>query len=229
MRLSSASSAARAASAVICSYAAMQSSSFFCISASSFSSYIKSTATEVSELPDYDVSVYLEDEAEHLAGEIAAVEGVDAALDTAWVYAKALVDPKAMTEEARGMYTPEGISSPGSEDSPYFLSEDGRAVLSVNLLVLKDADYEEWLAQQGVRQQTVNEGAPYSAAAYNQMKWYDWSEQRYKRRGRRLSWCLRIQKAGMRPYQRQRKRELPARMCGKRIISGRYGLLQTSL
>ncbi len=150
------------------------------ISASSFSSYIKSTATEVSELPDYDVSVYLEDEAEHLAGEIAAVEGVDAALDTAWVYAKALVDPKAMTEEARGMYTPEGISSPGSEDSPYFLSEDGRAVLSVNLLVLKDADYEEWLAQQGVRQQTVNEGAPYSAAAYNQMNWYDWSEQRYR-------------------------------------------------
>lgn len=172
------------------------------ISASSFSMYLRESMFGVTQLADYDISVYLEEgdseagdrkagdlEAGNteagepgagfsgdsrligLSGAIRRIEGVEEALKTSWVYAECLADPAGLTEEIRAG-NPEGE---GGEDGWVKLP------VSVNLLLLEDADYEAWLAEQGVRETDAEgtDGIP-GAVAYQKVQFvYNGEEERY--------------------------------------------------
>ena len=172
------------------------------ISASSFSMYLRESMFGVTQLADYDISVYLEEgdseagdrkagdlEAGNteagepgagfsgdsrlsgLSGAIRRIEGVEETLKTSWVYAECLADPAGLTEEIRAD-NPEGE---GGEDGWVKLP------VSVNLLLLEDADYEAWLAGQGVRETDAEgtDGIP-GAVAYQKVQFvYNGEEERY--------------------------------------------------
>ena len=146
------------------------------ISASSFSSYIRRSVFNIGDLPDYDVSVYLEEEGEKLAGEISGMEGVDAVLDTAWIYTDVLVNPEDLSEEARKMPMAEAADVESSEAGGTS-SGGNRVGLSSGVLILRDADYEVWLAEEGI---SAGEEDMPSVVAYDKTQKYDSASERYR-------------------------------------------------
>lgn len=156
------------------------------IAASSFSSYLRTGIFGAAQVPDYDISVHLEEgspEKEHLeelSQEICRAEGVDRALDTAWVYATGLVDISEFTEEALPIYGGNVDSAAGSD-----VNEDEaerKIEMSVNFLVLKDADYVPWVKEQGLSGKGSQGGASFpEVTVYQKIPLvYDSEEERYK-------------------------------------------------
>ena len=174
------------------------------ISASSFSSYVRRSVMDVRALPDYDITVYLEEETANLAGEIAGVEGVDRTLDAGWCYGEALVDMTDLTEDGRAMYVPElgnpaaeaAADADGTVDGGENAGDRERVKLSASILVLKDEDYKAWLSEPGVlqtaedgesrengtNQKTGLEEFP-AAVAYDRTQIYDSNQEKYRSYG----------------------------------------------
>lgn len=150
------------------------------ISASSFSSYIRRSVFDISSVPDYDIQVHLEKEMQSLAGEISRTEGVSAVLDTAWVYTDSLVSVEDMTEQGLTMYESE---SGGAEDSSEDAGTTETVTLSTSILILKDADYEAWLSEQGMDTAGTGEKDLPSVVAYDRTQSYDAAADRYQNFG----------------------------------------------
>ena len=173
------------------------------ISASSFSSYVRRSVMDVNDLPDYDITVYLEEEMKGLAGEITGMDGVSRALDAGWCYGEVLVDMADLTEEGRALYVPD-TSSPATEDrleadrsgdGRENAGDGGQVKLSASVLVLKDEDYKAWLSEPGALQpskdgsrengasrKTAAEELP-GAVLYDRTRGYDSEQGKYRSYG----------------------------------------------
>ncbi|MCI8376094.1 MAG: ABC transporter permease [Lachnospiraceae bacterium] len=152
------------------------------ISASSFSSYVKSSITVVNGEEQIDVSLYMEEESE---GEIEKVrelvrsmERVDRMISIANVNMDLALDPNLLTEDYRKLLDLEYVPD---EDGwgPRYL-EDGQIVLyDCSILVMEDEEYEAYVEELGLPAEEYT-GTKAKAVALNQLKGYMPEQQRYR-------------------------------------------------
>lgn len=141
------------------------------ISASSFSSYVKSSVGVVEDVSDYDVAVYLEPEATEegsLSEEVLQMEGVQEGLRT-WSFNAGMTPREETLEESFLTFARENIE----EEDCLVTASEGELALNVQLLVLEDADYETYLREQKLADSV-------KAVMLNTCKGYVSREQRYR-------------------------------------------------
>lgn len=153
------------------------------ISASSFSSYVKSSIGGIGERPDYDVSVYFEgreeneEEEEQFLRAIRQVDGIDRMLAVKASSAEIVVSPEQMTEEYR-----KGREEEASRYGQVFWREDHTAALSAFLMIMEDADYQAYLEELGLSEQVSLNPDLGQAILINQYRIYDSGTDRYHNR-----------------------------------------------
>ncbi|MCI9134458.1 MAG: ABC transporter permease [Lachnospiraceae bacterium] len=147
------------------------------ISASSFSAYVRSSVVEVNETPDYDVAVYLdwngleEQENERLQREIEGVSGMSRCLKVRETYVTMELDENLINEEYRQFLS-------FREEETGEEREAGRVQVDGRLLLLSDQDYEDYLKDQGLWDDSS--GQQPQVVVMNQMEAYFPSQERYR-------------------------------------------------
>lgn len=118
------------------------------ISASSFSSYIRKSSFELSNISEADVEVFLERKAWDKTEEMLRGVEADRVLDTFWCFSSACVSPDRLTEEYRELLEAEAEVN----QDVRLETEDGRVRIPANLVILKDDAYETYLREEGLYQ-----------------------------------------------------------------------------
>lgn len=145
------------------------------ISASSFSAYVRKSVWDVDELPDYDVVVYMGSERETelmswLPERVSQMGNVEEKLETMEFYVPIRVDADQINEEYRELMFEEAVETDTLEG-------EGYTELQGILVVLRDQDYEAYLAELGL---SGIVDARKQAVVLNQTRAFITKEQRYR-------------------------------------------------
>lgn len=153
------------------------------ISASSFSTYLKSSVGTVQSTPEYDISVYIEEgenkgEAKRLLEETGNISGVDRVLYVGGSNMDVYLDPEQVTEDYREILN-DDMAGYGNMEGRR--QEDGRLVLyDSRILVLTDGDYEEYVKELGLSKEEYPVSGDSKVIALNQLQGYISEQQRYR-------------------------------------------------
>ena len=143
------------------------------ISASSFSAYVRKSVFQVEEVPDYDIVVYMSGETEDifwLPERISQMEKVEEKLETMELYVPIRVDTDQVNEEYKELMF-------GEIAETDTLEGEGYTELQGVLVILRDADYEAYLSEQGLSGRV---DAQRQAVVLNQTGAFITKEQRYR-------------------------------------------------
>ncbi len=153
------------------------------ISASSFSTYLKSSVGTVQSTPEYDISVYIEEgenkgEAKRLLEETGNISGVDRVLYVGGSNMDVYLDPEQVTEDYREILN-DDMAGYGNMEG--HRQEDGRLVLyDSRILILTDEDYEEYVEELGLPKEEYLNPETCKVIALNQLQGYIPEQQRYR-------------------------------------------------
>ena len=153
------------------------------ISASSFSTYLKSSVGTVQSTPEYDISVYIEEgenkgEAKRLLEETGNISGVDRVLYVGGSNMDVYLDPEQVTEDYREILN-DDMAGYGNMEG--HRQEDGRLVLyDSRILVLTDGDYEEYVKELGLSKEEYPVSGDSKVIVLNQLQGYISEQQRYR-------------------------------------------------
>ena len=146
------------------------------ISASSFSSYVRKSTFDLSDLPEADVEVFLEKRVWDKTEEMLREAEADEILDTFWCYASAYVNPDSLTEEYR-----EALEAAWSMDmDSQVKTEDGRVKISANIVILKDDAYESYLKEEGLYQEGYEKAGQLPVTVFQEAGGYSPRTDRYE-------------------------------------------------
>ncbi len=146
------------------------------ISASSFSSYVRKSTFDLSDLPEADVEVFLEKRVWDKTEEMLREAEADEILDTFWCYASAYVNPDSLTEEYR-----EALEEAWSMDlDSQVKTEDGRVKISANIVILKDDAYESYLKEEGLYREEYGKAGQLPVTVFQEAGGYSPRTDRYE-------------------------------------------------
>ena len=154
------------------------------ISASSFSSYVKSSVRTVNNISEYDLSMYIEEEKEgeieEIRERVRSTEGVDRMVFIGAVNMDVPLEPELVSEDYRAFLESQEAAS---EEIGWggLYREDGRLMLyDSRILVLEDEEYEAYVEELGLpREEYLGEEAR-KVIALNRVQGYIASQQRFR-------------------------------------------------
>lgn len=154
------------------------------ISASSFSSYVKSSIRTVNDISENDISVYIEEEKEgemeEIRERVRAVEGVDHMLSVGCINMDLPIDPELVSEDYRAfLEAQDGRTDETGWGGLY--REDGKLMLyDSRILVLEDEAYEAYVEELGLPKEEYLGAEADKVIALNQVKGYISQQQRFR-------------------------------------------------
>ncbi len=151
------------------------------ISASSFSSYVKSSIRTVSDVSENDISIYIEEEKEgemeEIRERVRGTKGVDHMLSVGCINMDVPFDPELVSKDYRAFLEAQDDETGWGR----CYREDGKLMFyDSRILVLEDAAYEAYVEELGLpKEEYLGAGAD-KVIALNQVKGYISAEQRFR-------------------------------------------------
>ncbi|MCI8599003.1 MAG: ABC transporter permease [Lachnospiraceae bacterium] len=152
------------------------------ISASSFSSYVRSSITTVHETPENDISMYIEDvekegALEKVQERVRNIEGVDRMVSIQGVNMDVPFDPEQITEDYRALLDTEDRDTSLGK----LYREDGKLMLyDSRILIVEDKAYEEYVEELGLPKEEYLGSDTKKVIVLNQVQGYIQKEQRFR-------------------------------------------------
>lgn len=153
------------------------------ISASSFSSYVKSSVDTVNDISENDISMYIEEEKEgeieEIRERVRGTQGVDHMLSESCINMDVPIDPELVSEDYRAFLETQYNGDDTGWGGLY--REDGKLMFyDSRILVLEDAAYEAYVEELGLSKEEYLGAETDKVIALNQLKGYISEQQRFR-------------------------------------------------
>lgn len=154
------------------------------ISASSFSSYVKSSIRTVNDISENDISMYIEEgkegEMEEIRERVRGTEGVDHMLFVGCINMDLPVDPELVSEDYRAFLESQEAASDETGWGKLY-REDGKLMLyDSRILILEDKEYEAYVEELGLPREEYLGPEADKVIALNQVQGYMPAQQRFR-------------------------------------------------